>query len=157
MSLSEDRLFDDRVIGLIEYAHSVRVDRSSIRRRVFLDGYEIDVIFTAYTEIRRLPRIFIVELKDRDIHKVLVQAIRRSIYAHYTYAIIARPHWDVVDYIIRYWKSLVPYISKSGIGIISYCKGYVDTVEYEPILIRPAKFNYNRIKTVLEYMVKNHA
>ena len=52
--LSEDRLFDDRVIKLIEGVHNVRVDRDSIRRRIRLRGYEVDVYFTAYTMERGL-------------------------------------------------------------------------------------------------------
>ncbi len=149
---SEDRLFDDKLINLIESFHAVSVDRDSIRRRIYWNGYEIDVMFIAYTRGKGVPRLFIIELKENDISRVLLQASKRSCLAHYTYAVINHQHWYIVDFIIRHWKALIPLIASSGIGIISYNKPCIGNTNTEPILIRPAKFNKPKIKTLTEYI-----
>lgn len=138
--VSEDRLFDDKIIELVEHAHGVTIDRESIRRRVYINNYEVDVVATGYTPIRELPRIFIFELKESDLKRAIIQACRRSILGDYTYIVINHPVWYIVDYIIRYHKLFAQMLATTGVGIISYTKPPIQYIEAEPVLVRPAKW-----------------
>ena len=142
--LSEDRLFDERVIELIEGVHNIKVDRDSIRRRTRLRGYEVDVYFTAYTLNRRIGRTFLIELKEKDLEKVIIQAYLRHHLANYTYIVVNLSSEYIVDFIIRRWESLARILALSGIGVIAYRK----ELEEPPVLLRKAKYNnYTRIDT----------
>ncbi|NPA98932.1 MAG: hypothetical protein GXO43_06085 [Crenarchaeota archaeon] len=157
---SEDRLFDEKVIRLIEDTHWVRVDRGSIRRRYKLrpTNIEVDVMFMARTNGNGVPRIFILELKESDLDKVLRQAVIRSRYAHYTYTVIDFSPEYIVDYIIRYWETHAKKLAQYGVGIISYrkpCDHYdPDYGKTEPVLVRKAK--YHNIYGFSRYPVARH-
>ncbi len=150
-AVSEDRLFDDKVIRLIEWVHDVRVDKDSIRRRLRLCGYEVDVYFSAYTLNKHILRTFLIELKEHDLEKVILQAYKRSHLANYTYIVINHSTEYIVDYIIRRWKTLPRLIAESGIGIISYQKD----LDIEPFLVRKAKYkNYTNITHYRQNTIK---
>lgn len=139
------------VLRWIEKVHGLERMKVILHGKVKIGSraIEFDALLFGKTEGDH-PRVIGIEFKDSDVWKLTEQAITRSLFVHYQYAVVHRSPFSFLDTFYDKFDELV----RNGIGVITVIED-----EGKPYVIPLRKARYNPkipddLKTLWEAVMK---